>query len=456
MDALKRQALLNAARVVTKLEKGDTITRDDLIEELRQPLPSGSGYPSDAEILHAYRLYVINAGVQNIYQIVTYEEAAALANKSVEAIRQAAYRRTLMKSTEYLNGKERTGVFLKSLSNWCKWTPAEYHETDGRLREIREASDLQDPTHQSALTTRRAIGGNMTMFDGYVAVDWSASAKPVVGANSIWIAVCDDRGPLELENPATRQEAMNRIETLLSTATKEKRRLLCGFDFSFGYPEGTARMLTGRDGWEAVWARIAEVIEDCPNNRNMNNRFHAAAELNQCFEGEGPFWGRPAMRGIPGLLGTRPQHGWGVNLPPRLRYAEHLVPNAQEVWKIFYPGSVGGQALTGIAALEGLRHRNDVNVQIWPFETLGEGGSHVLAEIYPSLIKPCPGNEVLDARQVKAVAEALQELDRLGELEQHLRAPREMPACVINEEGLILGMQDPEGFRAAAQATPCR
>ena len=74
----------------------------------------------------------------------------------------------------------------------------------------------------------------------------------------------------------------------------------------------------------------------------------------------------------------------------------------------------------------------------------------------PPLSEPCPGDEVLDARQVKAVAEALQELDRSGKLEQHLRAPREMPACVISEEGLILGMQDPEGFRAAAQATPCR
>ena len=140
MDALKRQALLNAARVVAKLEKDDTITRDDLIEGLRQPLPSGSGYPSDAVILHAYRLHVINAGVQNSYRIVTYEEAASLANKSVEAIRQAAYRRTLMKSTEYLNGKERSGVFLKSLANWCKWTPQEYHEADRRLREIRGAS----------------------------------------------------------------------------------------------------------------------------------------------------------------------------------------------------------------------------------------------------------------------------------------------------------------------------
>ena len=248
-----------------------------------------------------------------------------------------------------------------------------------------------------------------------------------------------------------REQHLDRIEALLGTATAECRRLLCGFDFSFGYPEGTARLLTGSGGWEAVWSRIAEVIKDGPNN--MNNRFEAAARLNACFEGDGPFWGNGLKRDILGLPRERPLFGWGDNLPPRFRYAESMVPRAQEVWKLSGAGSVGGQALTGIAALQGLRHR--VNVQIWPFETLGEGRSHVLAEIYPSLIEPCPGDEVLDARQVKAVVEVLQELDSSGGLEQHLCAPCKMPACVINEEGLILGMQDPAGFQAATRVTPC-
>ena len=141
MDPLKRQAILNAAQVVAKLEPDQTINREDLIDELRKPLPPASGCPSDAVILHAYRHYVINAGVKNVYRIVTYEEAAMLANKSVEAIRQAAYRGTIMKSTEYWNGRERTGVFLKSLSDWCKWTSQEYQEADSRLGSIREASD---------------------------------------------------------------------------------------------------------------------------------------------------------------------------------------------------------------------------------------------------------------------------------------------------------------------------
>ena len=291
----------------------------------------------------------------------------------------------------------------------------------------------------------------MTLFHGYVAVDWSAKATRALGRDSIWIAVCDTRGTPNLENHATRQEAVDRIRALLNKATKENRRLLCGFDFSFGYPDGTARMLTGQHGWEAVWARIAKVIDDAPDN--MNNRFDAAAVLNKSFKGEGPFWGNGLQRDIPGLPRTMPQFVWGVNLLPRLRYAECLVPRAQEVWKLNGAGSVGGQALTGIAALQELRCRT--GAQVWPFETLGEGRSHVLAEIYPSLIDPCLGDEVLDARQVKAVAVALQNLDRLGELDRHLRAPCDMPARVRREEGAILGMQDPEGFQRAARVTPC-
>ena len=139
MDALKRQALLNAAMVVARLEPDQSITREALIDELRKPLPPTSGCPSDSEILHTYRHYVINAGVKNVHRIVTYEEAATLANKSVEAIRQAAYRGTIMKSTEYWNGRERTGVFLKSLSGWCKWTSQEYQEADTLLGSMRES-----------------------------------------------------------------------------------------------------------------------------------------------------------------------------------------------------------------------------------------------------------------------------------------------------------------------------
>ena len=293
----------------------------------------------------------------------------------------------------------------------------------------------------------------MPLFQGYVAVDWSANARPKTGSDSIWIAVCDADGMRELLNPPTRQEAMDHVERLLDEATAKKRRLLCGFDFSFGYPEGTAQMLTGQNGWEDVWARIAWEITDGP--KNANNRFDAAAVLNGAFgDAAGPFWFNGLQRDIVGLPRTRPG-GYGVTLPPSHRYTDHQAPTAHEVWQLGGAGSVGGQALTGIAALERLRQcRKDVKV--WPFETLGEGRHHVLAEIYPSLIDPCPGNEVLDARQVKAVAEALWELDLKGQLAGYLQAPRKMPVQVRREEAAMLGIDSPAGFRAAAQATPCR
>ena len=124
-----------------------------------------------------------------------------------------------------------------------------------------------------------------------------------------------------------------------------------------------------------------------------------------------------------------------MNLPPYRRHVERVFPG-QGVWQLYGQGAVGSQALTGIAALNRLRRRADV--QVWPFETLGEGGCHVLAEIYPSLIEPCPGANVLDERQVQAVATRLGKLDEAGHLAGRLHAPEDMPAAVQNEEGLFL------------------
>jgi precorrin-8X/cobalt-precorrin-8 methylmutase len=248
---------------------------------------------------------------------------------------------------------------------------------------------------------------------------------------------------LQLENPRTREDAINYIDGMLTEATERGRRLLCGFDFPFGYPAGTAQMLAdqfSREGdrnWVVVWELIAAKIDDRPNN--WNNRFEAAAKLNEAFHGEGPFWGLPTGVQIEGLLPTVAQNGWGQNLPPRRRYADYEVPRAQEVWKLFYAGSVGSQMLTGIARLERLRQRR-ADLLVWPFETLGTGQCHVLAEIYPSLIEPCQEHDVLDAGQVHAVATRLRELDQAGLLIGRLQAPQDMPEAVRVEEGLFLNI----------------
>ena len=288
----------------------------------------------------------------------------------------------------------------------------------------------------------------MKLFDGYIAVDWSANSKPKRGKDSIWIAASGWRqadGPI---NMSTRTKAIQYIELLLRKASCAGRRLLCTFDFPFGYPHGTAVMMTGKSGWESIWSRIEEVIKD--DSENRNNRFDAAAELNAAFDGEGPFWGNGLSRDIFELPRKKPS-GWGVNLPPNLRYAEKRVRSAQEVWKLSGQGCVGSQALTGIAALQKLRQK--VNVQVWPFETLGRGYTHVLAEIYPSLVEP-HHHAVKDAGQVMAIAAALQALDQRGHLSGHLNYAYRLPAAVREEEALFLGMDDAEKFKLAAKLAP--
>lgn len=279
-------------------------------------------------------------------------------------------------------------------------------------------------------------------------VDWSAAAAPVTGKDSIWIAYARQGQATKLENPPTRKDAMARVGAILEQATRDGVRLLAGFDFPFGYPEGTARALTGQDDWQALWAALARQIEEGPDN--ANNRFAVAADLNGVFAVDGPFWGHGGKDDgrFAGLPFRRPDAA--PDHPPRKRFAEDRTRGAKEVWQLNGAGSVGGQALTGIAALERLRRK--MPVTIWPFEPLIDD-RHVIAEIYPSLLPPHPQEPVKDAGQVRAVAEALAMHDACGRLAGFLDAPAQMPEKVRREEACILGMDAPEAF-ANPRPTP--
>ncbi|RMF34886.1 MAG: precorrin-8X methylmutase [Alphaproteobacteria bacterium] len=287
-------------------------------------------------------------------------------------------------------------------------------------------------------------------------VDWSAAGVPRRGADSIWIG-CARAGEagVALENPATRAEAVARLAAIFREEIAAGRRVLAGFDFPFGYPAGTAMRLAGGD-WQALWALLAERVADGPDN--ANDRFDAAAALNARFgPGEGPFWGNGLKRDIAGLPRRRPD-GYGTRLPARNRLADARARGAQEVWKLSGAGSVGGQALTGIAALERLRRAPELagKLAVWPFETglQAPPAPVVLAEIYPSLIPPDPGEAVRDAGQVRAVAGTLRRLDAAGELAALFAGPADLTpqdrAVIEQEEAWILGLGHEDKLREAA------
>ena len=133
MDKQTKRALWNAAQMIASLKRSESITREELIERLRSPLPEPT--PSEAVIRHAYRHYVIYGGIRNASRVVPYGLAAQLAGTTVEAVRQAAYRGDLVKLTVLWNGRQRTGVTLASLAAWRRWPHTRFEEAGREVRD---------------------------------------------------------------------------------------------------------------------------------------------------------------------------------------------------------------------------------------------------------------------------------------------------------------------------------
>lgn len=294
------------------------------------------------------------------------------------------------------------------------------------------------------------------LFSAYVIVDWSAAAKPATGADSVWIGVLKRdvrfRMAFESHNPATRAEAEKLLTAILDDLKKRGERALVGFDFPLGFPRGFARALnlTGEPAWRAVWDQLDKMVKDKADN--TNNRFGVGSELNRRLTGGPfPFWGCPPKDALTTLQPKRTR-AHGPDDLPEFRHADLAAKGAASIWKLYYNGSVGGQALLGIPAVRRMKAARGEALRIWPLETgfkaLTEddldGVEAVVAEVYPSLlkIKPSPG-EVKDLVQVRETAEHFARLDESGKLAPLFGAPSDMdPAVVVDaeqEEGWILG-----------------
>ena len=223
------------------------------------------------------------------------------------------------------------------------------------------------------------------MFDRVLTVDWSGRSKPspvAPCADAIFTCYGDQ---FTLSHPIyhrTRQSAMDYIHRVVETAKDQKGTTLIGFDFSFGYPRGFAEHLTGSRDVRSLWRCLADRIQD--DAQNANNRFQVAADINRTFPGVGPFWGAPAnmqYADLPHKGSLRQGHGL-----PEFRATEAGVKGAQSSWKLFTTGSVGSQALLGIARLHQLVSRFP-DIHLWPFDGAIPPAFNgvVLAEIFPSI-----------------------------------------------------------------------
>ena len=197
--------------------------------------------------------------------------------------------------------------------------------------------------------------------------------------------------------------------------------------------------------WLQLWSTLARLVVDTADNGS--NRFQLAEAINHRLSDGPHFWGHPHQHSYATLHPKRPPGAYAT-IPER-RVAERYVRSAQPVWKLTGVGSVGSQAMLGIARLEALRTdpRLAADIAIWPFETsFADDLSKpiTITEIYPSLF---PVSEVdglpRDRAQVEVTTTRFAELDRAGLLHGFLSPPAEVTAderaILIAEEGWIAG-----------------
>jgi hypothetical protein len=293
------------------------------------------------------------------------------------------------------------------------------------------------------------------LFNAYVIVDWSAAAKAGVGADPIVIGVMkrDVRFRLSFESyaPATRAEAEKRLNLILDDLNKRGERAFLGFDFPLGFPRGLAAALKlPGQPWTAVWDYLDKMVKDKADN--TNNRFGVGAEINRrTTGGPFPFWGCPPRDTLTTLQPKRP-HDHGPDDLPEFRFADQAVKGAS-IWKLYYAGAIGGQAILGIPLVKRLKKAKGEALKVWPFETgwkaIAEadldGAEALAAEVSLTLqpSSPQPG-ESKELAQVRGLAERVAKLDETGKLGAAFAAPNtageDEVAAVANEEGWILNV----------------
>jgi hypothetical protein len=197
-----------------------------------------------------------------------------------------------------------------------------------------------------------------------------------------------------------------------------------------------------------MWSLHNEHIAD--HDRNANNRFAVAAELNRRLTGTAsPFWGCPPSSAGHYLTSTKPPDPAPL---ASFRATEEVLRDGGRrpcsPWQLFGAGSVGSQSLLGIPALERLRGRFGERVDVWPFTTglsspALDDGAIVVVEVWPSMRElGAHGETVRDAAQVSATASWLADTDAADGLGV-LFSPSLPPAVelvAVAEEGWVLGV----------------
>lgn len=239
------------------------------------------------------------------------------------------------------------------------------------------------------LCVRNAV--YMPLFDVYIAVDFSGSKHPTRQRRSIAFAEWDRSLSPYIRKDFTRPGvAFYLLERIIYHNLHEKR-VLCGFDFQYSFPQGLWYALTSLP---ETWINILQ---------GMANGGAGLPPITEEPESNARKWADIANQRIARLLETRVGPFWGPNFSQatnpnfpfqhapfeEFRLVEKRVEGSKPIFKIGGQGAVGLQSLCGIPYLFHIRNtcsQQNIPLHCWPFDGWDPAGpAHVLVEWYPAI-----------------------------------------------------------------------
>ncbi|MEE8372018.1 MAG: hypothetical protein V3R73_07675 [Sphingomonadales bacterium] len=235
----------------------------------------------------------------------------------------------------------------------------------------------------------------MTEFDRFVAVDWSGAKG--LRQKGIAVASCGSgRGtPMLVTAPDGRAWSRQGVMDWLNREATGKR-LLAGFDFSFGAPFEDEEAffpgasLTAKDA-PSLWLEIENICRDEPHLGASGLPQHG--EFSRFFQSQ------------EGEITIR-----GAEFAPRLRVTERLchdqgLGKAETLFNLIGARQVGKASLTGMRALLRLE-----GFDIWPFDEPSPGRSCAI-EIFTRICLIMAGAGHKKLRDAESLDRALKALE---------------------------------------------
>jgi hypothetical protein len=260
----------------------------------------------------------------------------------------------------------------------------------------------------------------MPQFERYIGIDYSGAQTPTSSLPGLRVYLSDlVAPPKEIKPPPSPRKYWTRrgIAEWLDSQLREKMPTIVGIDHAFSFPLAYFDSHMIKHNWNTF---VEDFCRHWPTNEE-----HMYVDF--------------IRNGTYGNAGVR-----GGNTRWR-RITEKRTSGAKSVFHFDVPGSVAKSTHAGIPWLRILRLKHLASVQFWPFDGWDvKPGSHVIAEVYPSLWRrqyPV-ADRTPDQQDAYTVCRWLAESDGRGELPLFLSPSlSDEERKIAMFEGWILGVR---------------